>query len=115
MAITLHCAAPSKPFAKRQRGPKLGALAGVLFQNDGKAEGLPCLQGERRTGPSRVPPALSRQIREFAKTRGEITITEIKDSTGANRNTIKVHLKKLAEQHSLAQLGKGHGARYTIK
>jgi hypothetical protein len=27
--------------------------------------------------------------------RGEITITEIEGSTGANRNTIKVHLKKI--------------------
>jgi Fic family protein len=60
-------------------------------------------------------PALSRQILELAKTRGEITITEIEDSTGANRNTIKVHLKKLAEQHYLVQLGKGRGVRYTIK
>ena len=59
-------------------------------------------------------PALSRQILELAKTRGEITITEIEDSTGANRNTIKVHLKKLAEQHYLAQLGKGRGVRYAI-
>jgi Fic family protein len=60
-------------------------------------------------------PALSRQILELAKTRGEITIAEIEDSTAANRNTIKVHLKKLAEQHYLLQLGKGRGARYTIK
>jgi Fic family protein len=60
-------------------------------------------------------PALSRQILELAKTRGEITITAIEDSTGANRNTIKVHLKKLAEQHYLVPLGKGRGARYTIK
>ena len=60
-------------------------------------------------------PALSRQILELAKTRGEITVKEIDDSTGANRNTIKVHLKRLAEQHYLAQVGKGRGARYTIK
>jgi predicted ArsR family transcriptional regulator len=45
-------------------------------------------------------------ILELAKRRSEITITEIEDSTGANRNTIKVHLKKLAEQHYLVQLGK---------
>ncbi|HUV96156.1 MAG TPA: Fic family protein [Acidobacteriaceae bacterium] len=60
-------------------------------------------------------PALSRQILELVKTRGEITVKEIEDSTGANRNTIKVHLKKLAEQHYLVQVGKGRGARYTIK
>jgi Fic family protein len=60
-------------------------------------------------------PALSRQILEMAKTRGEITVKEIEDTTGANRNTIKVHVKKLAEQHYLLQVGKGRGARYTIK
>jgi Fic family protein len=45
----------------------------------------------------------------------KITITEIENSTGANRNTIKVHLKKLVKQHYLVQLGKGRGVRYTIK
>jgi Fic family protein len=60
-------------------------------------------------------PALSRQILELVKTRGEITVKEIEDSTGANRNTIKVHVKKLAEQHYLAQIGNGRGARYMIK
>ena len=33
----------------------------------------------------------------------------------ADRNTIKVHVKKLAVQHNLIQVGKGRGARYTIK
>lgn len=60
-------------------------------------------------------PALSRQILELVKTRGEITVKEIEDATGANRNTIKVHVKKLAEQQYLVQVGKGRGARYTIK
>jgi Fic family protein len=60
-------------------------------------------------------PALSRQILELAKTRGEITVKEVEDSTGANRNTIKVHMKRLAEQLYLVQVGKGRGARYTIK
>jgi Fic family protein len=60
-------------------------------------------------------PALSRQILELAKTRGEITVKDIETATGANRNTIKAHMKKLAEQHYLAQVGKGRGTRYTIK
>lgn len=58
-------------------------------------------------------PALSRQILELAKTRGEVTVKEIEESTGANRNTIKVHVKKLAAEHYLRQVGKGRGARYT--
>jgi Fic family protein len=60
-------------------------------------------------------PALSRQILELAKARGEITVKEIETSTGANRNTIKMHLKKLVEQHYLAAVGKGRGARYAIQ
>jgi len=35
--------------------------------------------------------------------------------TGANRNTIKAHVKKLATDSYLVQVGKGRGARYTIK
>jgi len=60
-------------------------------------------------------PALSRQILELVKTRGEITVKEVEDSTGANRNTVKVHVKRLAERHYLVQVGKGRGSRYTIK
>jgi Fic family protein len=60
-------------------------------------------------------PALSRQILELGKTRGEISIKEIEDATGANRNTIKVHVRKLAEQKYLLQAGKGRGVRYTIQ
>jgi Fic family protein len=59
-------------------------------------------------------PALSRQILELAKSRGEITVKEIEEATGANRNTIKAHVKNLAGQH-LKPLGKGRGARYTIR
>ena len=60
-------------------------------------------------------PALSRQILELAKTRGEIAVKEIEESTGANRNTIKAHLRKLASDNYLAQVGKGRGARYALK
>jgi Fic family protein len=60
-------------------------------------------------------PALSRQIVELAKTRGEITVKETETATNANRNTIKVHIKKLTEQNYLVQIGKGRGARYTLK
>lgn len=60
-------------------------------------------------------PALSRQIIEMAKIRTEITVKEIEDTTKANRNTIKSHLKKLTEQNYLLQIGKGRGVRYIIK
>ncbi|MCZ6804039.1 MAG: Fic family protein [Proteobacteria bacterium] len=60
-------------------------------------------------------PALSGQILKLVKTRGEISVKEIEEGSGANRNTIKVHLKKLTEQHYLKAVGKGRGARYVIK
>jgi Fic family protein len=60
-------------------------------------------------------PALSRQILELVKTRGEITVKEVEDATKANRNTIKVHLKGLAADNYLVQVGSGRGARYTLK
>lgn len=60
-------------------------------------------------------PALSRSILEMTATRGEITVREIEDASGANRNTIKAHLKKLAKQEYLVAVGKGRGARYTVK
>lgn len=61
------------------------------------------------------PPALSRQILQLVKTRSEITVKEIEESTGVNRNTIKVHVKNLAEQQYLRQVGQGHSARYMNK
>jgi Fic family protein len=51
----------------------------------------------------------------LAKTRDEITIKAIEDSTGANRNTIKLHVKNLAADRYLMQVGKGRGTRYTLK
>jgi len=60
-------------------------------------------------------PALSRQILELVKTRGEISVKEIEESTGANRNTIKVHLRKLTNDNYLAPVGNGRGARYTLQ
>lgn len=47
--------------------------------------------------------------------RGAITVKEVEESTGANRNTIKVHVKKLAEQRYPRQVGQRRGARYVIK
>lgn len=60
-------------------------------------------------------PALSRAILELATARSEITVREIEEATQANRNTIKAHLKKLADQEYLIAVGKGRGARYTPK
>jgi Fic family protein len=60
-------------------------------------------------------PALSRCILDMTHSRGEINVKEIETTTHANRNTIKAHLKKLVEQEYLVAIGKGRGARYTLK
>lgn len=66
---------------------------------------------EERTLKASLP-ALSRDILEMVRTRGEVTVKEIEVSTSANRNTIKAHLKRLVEQGYLISIGKGRGARY---
>jgi Fic family protein len=60
-------------------------------------------------------PALSRQIIELLNQRDEVSVKEIEENTGANRNTIKAHLKKLTEEKYLAQFGKGRGTTYRRK
>lgn len=60
-------------------------------------------------------PAISRQILELVNARGEVTTQDIVNSTGANRNTIKAHLKKLTEQGYLKLIGEGRGVRYIKK
>lgn len=60
-------------------------------------------------------PALSRNILRMASTNEEITVRDIETATNANRNTIKVHLKKLTAQEYLLAMGKGRGARYRVK
>ena len=60
-------------------------------------------------------PALSRSIMRMASTNEEVTVRDLESATGANRNTIKAHFKKLVAQEYLLAVGKGRGARYKIK
>ncbi|MEO5757841.1 MAG: DUF977 family protein [Mesorhizobium sp.] len=62
-----------------------------------------------------ILPELSLQIIEAVKGRGRITIGEIVNLTGANRNTIKKHLAILVEANHLAQHGSGKGTWYSQK
>ena len=57
-------------------------------------------------------PELSIQILELAKNHGAITNADIVQATGANRNTVKAHLKRLVENNHLAQNGTGKGTTY---
>jgi Fic family protein len=57
-------------------------------------------------------PELSLQIVEAIKERGRVTISDIVNLTGANRNTVKKHLAMLVEAKHLAQHGTGKGTWY---
>ncbi|MET0107872.1 MAG: DUF977 family protein [Candidatus Thiodiazotropha sp.] len=57
-------------------------------------------------------PELSVQILELAKEHGRLTIGQIVEITGANRNTVKKHLQVLVAAGHLTQHGIGKGTWY---
>ena len=57
-------------------------------------------------------PELSVQILELAKEHGRLTISQMVQITGANRNTMKKHLQSLVAAQHLTQHGKGKGTWY---
>lgn len=63
---------------------------------------------------TKMPP-LSLQIIEFIKGRGPTSIGEAVAATGANRNTVKIHFKKLVADGHLDKEGVGRGMRYRMR
>jgi len=59
-------------------------------------------------------PTLSVQILELCRERGRVTVADAEKVTGANRNTIKDHLKALTRAGHLEQHGAGRGAWYGL-
>ena len=59
-------------------------------------------------------PELSVQILELCREHGRITVAEAAKATGANRSTIKDHLRALTRAGRLAQHGAGRGAWYGL-
>ena len=57
-------------------------------------------------------PVLSLQIIELIQKQGRITMNEIVVASGVNRNTIKVHLRKLVQAGQIKQHGAGRGVWY---
>jgi len=57
-------------------------------------------------------PELSVHILELATEHGRLSVSQIVDITGANRNTVKKHLQSLVSNQHLAQHGKGKGTWY---
>ncbi len=60
-------------------------------------------------------PRLSLQIIELIKNRGATSIGEAVATTGANRNTVKLHLKNLVVDGHLEKEGIGCGMRYRMR
>ena len=59
-------------------------------------------------------PELSLQILEYARDHGRVTVKDMVILTGASRNTLKEHFRKLVENRQLSMQGKGRGAWYRI-
>lgn len=68
---------------------------------------------DREKGLLEVP-KLSQDILVFAREHGRVTVRDICKLTGANRNTIKVHLKGLVEKKLLVREGTGKGSWYRL-
>lgn len=60
-------------------------------------------------------PQLSLQIIELIRNRGPTSISEAVSTTGANRNTVKVHFRRLVDDGHLVAQGVGRGVRYRMK
>lgn len=59
-------------------------------------------------------PALSLLIVELIQKQGRITMSEVVIASQANRNTVKVHLRKLVEAGQITQHGSGRGVWYGL-
>lgn len=60
-------------------------------------------------------PELSRQIMDHAHETGSVSVARLVKMTGANRSTIKAHLRSLVASNHLELVGRGRGAWYNIK
>ena len=59
-------------------------------------------------------PDLSVQILELAREHGRVTVAEAAKAAGANRNTVKDHLRALTEAGHLERRGAGRGTWYSL-
>lgn len=59
-------------------------------------------------------PELSLRILEHAREHGRVTLKEMTILTGASRNTLKEHFRRLVESRQLTMYGKGRGVWYRI-
>ena len=57
---------------------------------------------------------LSQDIIQIAREHGKITVRDVRSITGANRNTIKAHIKKLVRRGRLKMVVEGKGTWYKL-
>lgn len=69
---------------------------------------------EREKSVMAALPELSLQIVDHARHHGRVTISEMVRLTGANRNTLKQHLRRLVEHGHLKQYGARKGTWYGL-
>lgn len=69
---------------------------------------------ERERIIARNLPALSQQILDLARDRGELRMADLIALTGAPRGTLKDHLAALVKNSHLAKHGQGKGTRYRL-
>jgi Fic family protein len=60
-------------------------------------------------------PELAVRILEFAREHGRVTMADMIRLTGASRNTLKEHFRKLVELQQLALYGNRKGSWYSLK
>ncbi|MBW1795085.1 MAG: Fic family protein [Deltaproteobacteria bacterium] len=81
----------------------LGCLRKQIFVLDSK------VKTERMI--AELPP-LSQEIMKIIRQHGRARVRDIQIITGANRNTIKAHIKRLVERGELKKMGAGRGTWY---
>lgn len=59
-------------------------------------------------------PPLSQEIVQIAEQHGKVTVRDVQRITGANRNTIKAHIKDLVRSGDLKKIGVGKGTWYRL-
>ena len=59
-------------------------------------------------------PELAVQILDFARQHGRVTMGDMIKTTGASRNTLKEHFRRVQEQGHLAKHGTGKGTWYSL-
>ena len=57
-------------------------------------------------------PPLAASLLQLARDRGRFTLRDAVTATSGNRNTIKVHLRRLVQEGRLRQAGRGRGTWY---